>query len=184
MRIVGGSLKGSKLVGPQSDKTRPTLDGTRESIFNMLTSIFLKQGYSFENMTVLDVFAGTGALGFEAVSRGAQSVYFFENDPAALKTIMSNMKHLRVEELCHIVRGDVLKAPEAPKKAQLAFFDPPYRRDLLVPAFQSLQKGGWIESECIIILEIAEDEIIVMENTQVLVEKKYRGTKICILQTK
>lgn len=171
-------------MGPQSDKTRPTLDQTRESIFNVLASLFLKQGCSFEERIVLDVFAGTGALGLEALSRGAKNVYFFEKDYAALRTIEHNIQHLKVEKACRVIRGDVVKAPFAPEKADLAFFDPPYHRDLLAPAFHALYDKGWIMSGCFIVLEMAVDEIIVLKNTQVLVEKNYRETKICILQAK
>lgn len=184
MRIVGGALKGAKLMGPQSDKTRPTLDQTRESIFNILTSLFLKQDCSFEGRVVLDAFAGTGALGLEALSRGARNVYFFEKDHKALRTIEHNIQHLKVEKDCRIIRGDVLNAPVAPEKADLAFFDPPYHRDLLIPAFHILYDKGWIMPGCCIVLEMRVDEIIVLKNTQVLVEKNYRETKICILQAK
>lgn len=184
MRVVGGEFKGAKLQGPLSLKTRPTLDQTRESIFNILLSHFLKNDMSIKTMTVLDVFAGTGALGIEALSRGAREAYFFEQDVKALQVIHTNICHLGLQERAHVIRGNVLKAPEAQEEAHLAFFDPPYRQNLLEGAVNALVSKGWISKETFLVMEMARDEVLFLENSHVLVEKNYKETKICCAQIK
>ncbi|MBX9697183.1 MAG: 16S rRNA (guanine(966)-N(2))-methyltransferase RsmD [Alphaproteobacteria bacterium] len=184
MRVVGGEFKGAKLQGPLSPKTRPTLDQTRESIFNIILSHFLKNDMSIETMTVLDVFAGTGALGIEALSRGAKDAYFFEKEAKALQGIYSNIEHLRLQERAHIIKGDVLRVPEAKAVAHLAFFDPPYHENLLEAAVNHLFIRGWITKHTFLVMEMARDEGLFLENYHVMVEKNYKETKICCAQIK
>lgn len=184
MRVVGGEFKGAKIQGPLSLKTRPTLDQTRESIFNILLSYFLKHDMNIKAMTVLDVFAGTGALGIEALSRGALEAYFFEQDSKALHVIHANIEQLRLQGRAHVIKGNVLKAPDAKAVAHLAFFDPPYHQNLLEGAVTYLFSKGWITKETLLVMEMARDEVLFLENIHVLVEKNYKETKICCAKVK
>ena len=121
MRIVAGTLKGRRLQGPVTDDVRPTSDRLRETLFNVL-------GPSVQGSRVLDAFAGTGAVGLEAISRGAAHVTFYENDPQASKVAIANIRHCGVESACHIIRADFLKSTGS-ADCDLVFLDPPYDDD-------------------------------------------------------
>lgn len=118
MRIVAGSLKGRRLQGPANDRVRPTSDRLRETLFNVL-------GQSVRGARVLDAFAGTGAVGLEAISRGASHVTAYENDPQAWKVAEANVAHCGVQATCEIVRRDFLRSTGA-ANCDLVFLDPPY----------------------------------------------------------
>lgn len=184
MRVIGGALRGRRLQVPDTLNTRPTLDATRESVFNILTSHFLKHGLSFNDLIVLDAFAGTGAFGIEALSRGATRAYFFENNPKSIQTLHQNIKALGLVTRSHVIEADVTHARDAPEATHLVFFDPPYYRNLINKAYDVLRARAWIQSGSLIVLEMAEDESHIIDNTEVLVEKKYRKTKIRFLQAK
>lgn len=146
MRIVAGSLKGRRLDGPTWDGLRPTSDSLRETLFNVL-------GPSVVGTRVLDVYAGTGAVGIEALSRGAVQVTFIEKDPRAIALIERNVAHVGAGPSCAIIRDDFLKprvrrsADDAPRFA-LIFLDPPYDipsiEDALVAAVARVAPGGRI----------------------------------------
>ena len=118
MRIVAGTLRGRTLDGPKWDGLRPTADSLRETLFNVL-------GQSLVGVRVLDAFAGTGAVGIEAVSRGAVHATFIERDPRAIRLIEENISKLGVRDACAIVRGDFMRAATA-EQFDLVFLDPPY----------------------------------------------------------
>ena len=118
MRIVAGSLKGRRLLGPANDNVRPTSDRLRETLFNVL-------GPGVQAANFLDAFAGTGAVGLEAVSRGAARVTFYENDPAAWKVTEANIAHCGVADRCRVIRADFLKS-NGHGDCDLVFLDPPY----------------------------------------------------------
>jgi 16S rRNA (guanine966-N2)-methyltransferase len=118
MRIVAGALKGRRLQGPASDEVRPTSDRLRETLFNVLAS-------HVEGSRVLDAFAGTGAVGLEAISRGAAHVTFYENQPQAWKVTEANIAHCGVENQCEVLRADFLKS-RGKSDCDLVFLDPPY----------------------------------------------------------
>ena len=118
MRIVAGTLKGRRLQGPVTDDVRPTSDRLRETLFNVL-------GPTVKGQRVLDAFAGTGAVGLEAISRGAAHVTFYESDPKASKVALANILHCGVESLCHVIRADFLKSTGR-ADCDLVFLDPPY----------------------------------------------------------
>lgn len=118
MRIVAGTLKGRRLQGPATDAVRPTSDRLRETLFNVL-------GSSVSGSRVLDAFAGTGAVGLEALSRGAAHVTFYESDPKAWKVAEANIAHCGVGASCQMVHGDFLRSKGA-GNCDLVFLDPPY----------------------------------------------------------
>ena len=123
VRIVAGSLKGRRLEGPSWDGLRPTSDALRETLFNVL-------GPTLAGLHVLDAFAGTGAVGIEALSRGAAHVTFIEHDARAIQLLKRNITHAGVENACAIIRGDFMKPRaqriESATRYDLVFLDPPY----------------------------------------------------------
>ena len=137
MRIIAGQWRGRTLAAPKGDATRPTADRTRETLFSMLVS---RIG-SFEGLAVGDFFAGSGALGFEALSRGAASCLFVEQDQAALNVIRANGDKLGIRP--DIRQSSVLSLGPAPKPLDLIFMDPPYNSGAGVVALDKLSRLGW-----------------------------------------
>src|SRR3954469_23808237 len=125
MRIVAGAWRGWKLVSPPGQTTRPTADRARQALFDMLLHAPWGGREVIENTVVLDAFAGTGALGLEALSRGAARCVFMEADPAALRALRANVASCRADARCRIVAADVLTVGRG-EPATLAFLDPPY----------------------------------------------------------
>jgi 16S rRNA (guanine966-N2)-methyltransferase len=156
MRVVGGRLKGRNLASPSSRDIRPTADRLRESVFNILLHAY---GNPIEGARVLDLFAGTGALGIEAVSRGAARAVFVERDAAALAAITQNVEQLGLGGRARIVRLDVARflagppPPEAPFALVLA--DPPYdTSDADVGALlRALAAPGWLTDDALVTVE-------------------------------
>lgn len=132
MRIIAGRLKGRRVAAPPGSNVRPTSDRLRETLFNVLAD-------SVQGARVLDAFAGTGALGLEAWSRGAASVAFVEKDPRALRVLEANVRACGVEDACAIIRGDFRTVRVEPPRFDLVLLDPPYSIDDL-PAV--LQRGA------------------------------------------
>ena len=123
MRIIAGEWRRRLLKAPPGDATRPTADRTRETLFNMLAS---RLG-SFEGLAIADLFAGSGALGLEALSRGAATCLFVEQDPAAVRALRANIAALRAQATCTVQAGSVLALGPARQPYDLLLLDPPYR---------------------------------------------------------
>jgi 16S rRNA (guanine966-N2)-methyltransferase len=155
MRIVGGKFKGRSIAAPAGQATRPTSDRVREAIFNILAHGI--EGFSVEGARVLDLFAGTGALGLEALSRGARFCQFVDDDAAARGLIRRNADGLGVIGQCKIWRRDATKlGPWAPQPPfDLVFADPPYSRGLGHKALAALVAGGWLAPGAVVVLEEA-----------------------------
>lgn len=157
MRIIGGRFKGRALVpfsGIDNDvHLRPTSDRTREGIFNILMHNSFAR---LDGARVLDLFAGTGALGLEALSRGASHVTFVDNNTQPRTTIKQNIAKLAVEDYTSLRNYDAAHLPpnhQAP--FDLVFADPPYNQDLLAPLLSTLQSGKWIDDNSVIVTEFA-----------------------------
>lgn len=154
MRIVGGRLKGAALLGPPSDATRPTSDRLRESLFNILVHGF---DDPVAGARVLDLFAGTGALGFEALSRGAAFALFVEDAARVRGVIRGNAHNLGLVGLSRIWRRDATRLGPLTGQApfDLVFCDPPYGRGLGAMALAAAAAGGWIGQGGLVVLEEA-----------------------------
>ncbi len=124
MRIIAGTLKGRRLQALPGSDVRPTSGALRETLFNVL-------GATVDGAHVLDAFAGTGAIGLEALSRGAASVTFIERDPRALAVLRANVEHCGASAACRIVRGDFLRHDASDTEFHLVVMDPPYALDAL-----------------------------------------------------
>jgi 16S rRNA (guanine966-N2)-methyltransferase len=157
MRIVGGRYKGHQLTAPAGSTTRPTADRVRESIFNILAHGV--PDFDIEGARVIDLFAGTGALGLEALSRGARWCHFVDESAQARAAIRTNADKLGLIGQCKIWRRDATALGPCPPLApfDLAFADPPYGKGLGAKALRSLLEGGWMNAGGVIMLEEAED---------------------------
>ncbi len=161
MRIIGGRHRGRPLTAPKGADTRPTADRVRESVFNILEH-GLDGGIGLTGRSIADVFAGTGAFGLEALSRGAVHATFIDNDPASQRCIRKNAGGLGEARNITLLRlvADHLPPPPRAAKAPvaLAFLDPPYQSGLAVPALKGLAARGWLEDEAICVVEVAAAE--------------------------
>ncbi len=152
MRIVAGRFRGAPLVAPKSQETRPTSDRLRETVFNILAHGL---DVDLEGARVLDLFAGTGALGFEAMSRGARHCTFIEEGAEARGVIRRNMETLGLNGAAKIFRRDATRMgqPGTIEPFDLVFADPPYARGLGEKALASAASGGWIKAGALCVLE-------------------------------
>jgi 16S rRNA (guanine966-N2)-methyltransferase len=156
MRIVGGSHRGRVLNAPEGRDTRPTLDRVREALFNILSHAsrwYEDDVHPLYDGVVLDAYAGSGALGLEAVSRGASRAVFFDTDRKALAIVEQNIATLKVGHQTRVQRADATKPPRAIEPASMIFLDPPYGKELLDPSITALAAAGWIDANTLIIAE-------------------------------
>ena len=156
MRIVGGRHRGRQLESPADLPIRPTGDRAREALFNILEHGKLAQGglSPVRGARVLDVFCGTGALGLEALSRGAAHAVFLDSDAAALKLARRNVARVQETAQATFLPADATRPPTADQPCTLIFLDPPYAEDVLEPAMAALTKGGWVAPGAIIVAEV------------------------------
>ena len=155
MRVVGGRLKGRNLVSPSSREIRPTADRLRESVFNILVHAY---GNPFQGARVLDLFAGTGALGIEAISRGAAFALFVDNGAEARALLRNNVEALGLGGVTKVFRRDATNlGPAHPLQPfALVFLDPPYAKGLAEKALASLRDGGWLTPAALLVVEEAK----------------------------
>ncbi|GGC15184.1 methyltransferase [Novosphingobium endophyticum] len=156
MRIVAGEWRGRKLSAPEGDTTRPTADRTRETLFSMLVS---RLG-TFEGLKVADLFAGSGALGLEALSRGAAHCLFVEQDPGAIRAIRRNIANLNAHTRCDVRAGSALSLGPAKEPLDLVLLDPPYDTGAGSVAIDKLARLGWIAETTWVSLETAKGDSI------------------------
>ena len=165
MRIIAGAFKGRPIIAPKGLTSRPTTDRTRESVFNILAN---RDDFSFDGARVIDLFAGSGALGLEALSRGAAWCQFVEIDAAARGAIRDNIEALGLFGCTRIHRRSATALGDKPASSgepfTLAFLDPPYGKDLAAPTLRSLRDGGWLTAEALIVIEQSKDEAPVEED--------------------
>ncbi len=189
MRIVGGKFRGRRLATPRGRAIRPTSDRVREALFDILqhgTRANLGLVLPQEAM-VLDVFAGTGALGLEALSRGAAHVTFIEKDPAACRVIEQNVQALNVTAHVTLLRRNAVRPAQPPKgagTADILFLDPPYRSDMAAPTLQALRARGWVSRAALSVVEIASNETFEPPRGFVSAdERRYGDTTLVFLRS-
>ena len=182
MRIVGGRLRGRALEAPKSQAIRPTADRLRESLFNILVHAY---GNPIVDARVLDLFAGTGALGFEALSRGAAFVLFVDDGAEARALLRGNVEALGAGGATKVYRRDATKlGPVNPLEPfSLAFLDPPYGKGLAEQALASARDGGWLAPGAIAVVEEAADAAFkAPEGFEELERRKYDDTEFVFLR--
>jgi 16S rRNA (guanine966-N2)-methyltransferase len=177
MRIISGLYRGRTIVAPKGDTTRPTADRTREALFSMLTS---RLG-SFEGLRVLDLFAGSGALGLEALSRGAANCTFVEQDSAALDCLRTNIAKLGAKGT-DVRAQSVMALGPAPAPYDLILLDPPYESGAGIVALERLLRLGWIAPGALASVETTKKEMVVIEGFDLDVERVHGKAKLTILR--
>jgi 16S rRNA (guanine966-N2)-methyltransferase len=177
VRIVAGAWRGRPLVAPAGDATRPTADRTREALFSMLAS---RVG-SFEGLSVGDFFAGSGALGLEALSRGAASCLFVEQDRAALDALRANIAKLGAQHTA-VRAGSVLALGPAPAPLDLLLLDPPYATGAGAVALDKLKRLGWIAPGAWISVETGRGEPVDVAGFSVDATREHGRARLTLLR--
>jgi len=190
LRIVGGRHRGRALQAPEGAEVRPTSDRARESLFNILEhGRFSRDGISvLRGAAVLDAFAGTGALGFEALSRGAERLTCIDDSAEAVAAIKANARTLGELARVTIFRADATTPPSPPagpagKPCSLVFLDPPYGSGLGAPALAALAAAGWIADGAICVLELGLREAFAAPNGfEIVDERRYGKARLVLLR--
>ncbi len=155
MRIIGGALRGRRLAAPGGSATRPTADRVRQALFDSLSHAPWAGPEPISGTSVLDAFAGTGALGLEALSRGAMDAVFFETDAAARRILSANIAACQMQDCTRIIAADAQHPPPG-RPCTLVFLDPPYDDPtLLAKALSALTSAGWIAPAALLVVESA-----------------------------
>jgi 16S rRNA (guanine966-N2)-methyltransferase len=179
MRVIGGAQRGRRLFAPKGSVTRPTADRVRESVFNVLDHGAPQ--VDFAGTAVLDVFAGAGALGIEALSRGARRATFIERDREAILCIRRNLGALGRTDDAFVLQLDAAKIAHPPGQAAapfaLAFLDPPYGQNLAGPALARLNTHGWFAPGAIAVVEVGADEVLTTPAGFDLVDERRYGVQ-------
>lgn len=175
MRIIGGGLKGRRLFSVRGERTRPTADPLREAIFNILSA-------RVRDTVVLDLFAGTGALGIEALSRGARQAVLIDKDRSAIEVIRRNIELCRLAEKARAIRWDVSRNLNCIRGHRppfsLVLMDPPYSRNLIAPALALLDAGGCLEKNSLIVAEHTPAEAMAVPEAFSLVDRRTYGKRL------
>jgi 16S rRNA (guanine966-N2)-methyltransferase len=176
MRIIAGQWRGRALAAPPGDTTRPTADRVRQALFDMLAHAPWASHDTLVGATVLDAFAGTGALGLEALSRGAAHAHFIERDRPALAALRANIATLAAPATIH--PGDAT-APPPGRPCTLVFLDPPYAQGLVDRALAALDAVGWLAPGALIVAETGREEALPLLG-EVLAERSHGKARIII----
>ena len=183
MRIVAGKFRGRPLIAPPDGRTRPTSDRVREAVFNLLTNG--RHAIELDGVAVLDLFAGTGAFGIEALSRGAGYCLFVETDAVARGVIRDNIDGLGLGGVTRIFRRDATDVGPTtrPGGFGLVFLDPPYDKGLVAPAFAAAIAGGWLApGATVVIEERAGAALELPEGLELLDAREYGDTAVRLLR--
>ncbi|MBF0104455.1 MAG: 16S rRNA (guanine(966)-N(2))-methyltransferase RsmD [Deltaproteobacteria bacterium] len=177
MRIIAGSAKGKKIHAPVDGKiVRPALGKVREAIFSILGAV--------DQKVILDVFAGTGSLGLEGLSRGAAACYFIESHPTAIKCIMTSLEHLGFLDVAHVFKRILphgLKGLRLTKKPDIIFCDPPYDKNLVNRTLKALVQYKFVDRDSTVIVEHTRREQPDLPELTLVKQKKYGQTIISFL---
>jgi 16S rRNA (guanine966-N2)-methyltransferase len=184
MRVAGGKFGGRTLVTPADQRVRPTSDKVRQALFNILAHRDLGD-FTLEGAAVIDLFAGTGALGIEALSRGAKFCLFVEDDADSRALVRENIEALGLTGISKIWRRDATDLGPMNTGSggpfDLAFLDPPYRKGLAEKCLASLKTGGWLAQHAVVIVETAADETLAAEGYDLLDTRDYGETSVRLL---
>lgn len=176
MQITGGYLKSRKIISPKSENVRPTLSKTRESVFNILMNL-----KDFEESSFLDVFAGSGIMGIEAVSRGFRETAFVERDKKTFYLLKENLKLLNIES--KLYHGDALRLlKKIPSSYDVIYIDPPYQSGLYNKLLIIIKESSVLSAAGIVVLEHLEDEVLQTEGFEIIKQKKYSDKMISFIR--
>ena len=178
MRIIAGSAKGRKILSPEGMETRPTLDRIKESIFSIIQT-------KIQGSKVIDVFAGTGSLGLEAASRGAEKCYLVDKNNTTYKYLQQNIINLGFEDICKSFNMDSYEAIRSfsgkMEKFDLIFIDPPYLKNMIPPAVEGIYSGKLLNKDGLIVTKIDSKEELYKGYKEITLfdNRKYGNTTIC-----
>jgi 16S rRNA (guanine966-N2)-methyltransferase len=185
MRVTGGKLGGRRLIAPDDARIRPTSDRTRQAIFNILEHRDFGIGFTLENTAIADLFAGTGALGIEALSRGGRFCLMVDDSAESRALQRENVEALELTGMTKIWRRNATDLGPLGAGAggpfDLIFLDPPYRKDLIAPALRSLREGGWLAKTALLVIETAKGENFDADGFTPLDTRDYGDTEISFL---
>jgi 16S rRNA (guanine966-N2)-methyltransferase len=185
MRVTGGTFRGRNLVAPQDMRVRPTSDRARQAIFNILEHRNFGLDFTLENIAVADLFAGTGALGIEALSRGARFCLFVDDDADSRALQRENVETLNLTGVTKIWRRDATDLGPLGAGAGgpfgLVFLDPPYNKNLIPPALKSLKDGGWLARGALLVVETSNGEAVETPGFTLLDTRGYGETDVRFL---
>jgi 16S rRNA (guanine966-N2)-methyltransferase len=185
MRVTGGNFRGRLLVSPRDMSVRPTSDRTRQAIFNMLRHKDFGIGFSLGGATVLDLFAGTGALGIEALSHGARWCLMVDDSADSRALQRENIEALNLTGATRIWRRDATDlgpiGPAAGGPFNLVFLDPPYRKGMIPKALNSLKQGGWLLPQALLVAETETFEPLDAPDHELLDQRDYGDTRVRFL---
>ena len=185
MRITGGTYRGLQLAAPRDLSVRPTSDRTRQALFNMLRHKDFDIGFTLEGARVLDLFAGTGALGIEALSHGARWCLLVDDSAESRALQRQNVETLGLTGATRIWRRDATDlgpiGPSAGGPFELVFLDPPYRKEMIPKALASLKAGGWLADQALLVAETDANEPLDAPGYNLLDERDYGETRVRFL---
>lgn len=182
MRVIGGALRGRRLVAPEGLATRPTSDRARQTLFDVLMHAPWGGRALLEGARVLDAFAGTGALAIEALSRGAAEAVLFETDPQAIAAIRRNLAACGLVARARVLRADATRPPAADRPAGLVFLDPPYGEGLVARAVPALASAGWIAPGTVLVVETADEEAVALEGFALFDDRRVGRARLRVLR--
>ena len=182
LRIVAGHHRGRRLLAPSGETTRPTAERVRQALFDMLWHAPWAGRDVLDGARVLDAFAGTGALGLEALSRGAAQATFIEPDRAALAALRRNIATLGEEDRAQVIPGDATRPPPAAAPFGLLLLDPPYGKDLVPRALAALHAGGWIAPGALVVAEVAKADALDAPGFGALAERAHGAARVVFLK--
>ena len=175
MRITSGKYRGRKIYLHEQKGVRPTSAMSREAIFNIISH----GEFSVTGKNVLDIFCGTGALGLEALSRGAASATFLDKQGSVLRLVQHNIESLKIEEPTKTIKADAMKLEQAPQQYDIAFLDPPYFKGMIPKTLKNIAAHNWLKKGSLVVIEYAiKEEVKLPEKYEILKSKNYSGTKI------
>lgn len=185
MRVIGGNWRGRRLDAPEGKAVRPTGDRAREAVFNILEHGRHTGGGGspIRGARVLDAFAGSGALGIEALSRGAAHATFLDDSPAALAAVERNLAALGGTGAATVRRADCLAPPRAQEPCGIVFLDPPYDEGLAAPALAALATAGWIADGALCVVELSREGAFAPPDGFAAVDdRRYGQARVVILR--
>ena len=178
MRIITGSARGTKLETLEGESTRPTTDRIKESVFNIIQ-------FEIEGRSFLDLFAGSGQMGLEALSRGAEKALFADDNPEAVAMIKRNAQKTRLYEKCRVLTSDyktVIRSLAGREKFDIVYLDPPYKSDYLYDALAKLVRAELISDMGVVICETNNDKPVEIDGLDTVKHVKYGKTYISVLR--
>jgi 16S rRNA (guanine966-N2)-methyltransferase len=183
MRIIAGKHRGRRIEAPETRNIRPTTSRTREAVFNILVHSRFGLEESPLYGRVADIFCGSGAMGLEALSRGAGHVTFVDKSRESIEVLEYNIENFGEEENSRILRSDSSHLPPVSEPFDLLIMDPPYHTGLAFHSLKTASKGGWLHENTITVLELAwKEDVKIPKNFEILEERRYGNTRIVILR--